>query len=93
MIASPPLAPVVPLRPEIEERIRRFFREQINVEVESAETDLFASGALDSLGLVALLVVLEEELGRRISLEEIELSDFQSIAQIARVFAPRGTGS
>jgi acyl carrier protein len=92
VIAPMPVA-VAPFAPEIEARIRRFFREQINVEVPSADTDLFESGALDSLALVALLVVLEEELGRRISLEQIEISDFQSIAQIVRVFAPSGTGS
>jgi acyl carrier protein len=75
---------------DVEARIRRFFREQMSVEIPSADTDLFACGALDSLALVALLVVIEEELGRRVSLAEFELGDFQSISTMVRAFASDG---
>jgi acyl carrier protein len=81
---------IAPLPPpdDVEARIRRFLREQMNVEIASAETDLFACGALDSLALVALLVVLEEELGRPIALDALDIADFQSIGAMLRALAP-----
>jgi acyl carrier protein len=71
----------------IEARVRRYFHDQVHVEVPSADADLFACGALDSLALVDLVVTLEEELGTRISLERLEVSDFRSIARIAEVLS------
>jgi acyl carrier protein len=66
-----------------QERIRRIFHEALNVEVPSAETDLFETGALDSLGFVELLVRLEQELGTSIAIEELDLADFRSIERMA----------
>jgi D-alanine--poly(phosphoribitol) ligase subunit 2 len=75
-----------PLR-EIEARLRRIFEESLHVEVPSADTDLFATGALDSLGFVELLVRIEELFGRRIELAELEIEDFKSIARIAALLS------
>lgn len=72
-----------------QERIHRLFRERIAVEVPSADTDLFASGLIDSLAFVELLVGIEEELGTRIALDELDLEDLRTIAGIARLVTSR----
>jgi len=75
----------------IEATVHRYFRDEMHVEVPSADADLIDCGALDSLSLVGLVVTLEEELGTRISLDRFELSDLRSIARIAAVLsAPDG---
>lgn len=55
----------------------------LNVEVESAETDLFEAGLLDSLAFVELLLRLEREFGVTASVDDLELDNFRSIARIA----------
>jgi acyl carrier protein len=77
---------------DLEIEIQRIFGEQLGLEVPAAETDLFASGTLDSLVLVRLLVALEERLGARIALDSLEMSDFRSIARIAGFLARDGVG-
>ena len=67
------------------ERLRALFLRHLHLEVPSADTDLLESGLLDSLQLVDLLVLIEEEFGRRISLEAIELDDLRSLARLAQL--------
>jgi acyl carrier protein len=64
---------------------RRIFKilETMNLEVPSADTDLFQDGLLDSLTFVELLVKLEEELGASISLDDLEPDNFRSVDHIA----------
>lgn len=75
---------------ELRDTIERIFREQVQIEVPSAETDLFDSGALDSLALVRLLAGLEEELGTKIPLADLEISHFRSVATIAGFLSGNG---
>lgn len=77
----------------VEARLHRFFRERLNVEIATPDTDLFDSGALDSLALVQLLMVLEDELGRKLSLEELEPTNFRSIGSIAELVRRDGPAS
>jgi len=77
---------------DLETRIQRIFDRELGLEVPSADTDLFATGSLDSLVLVRLLVVLEEQLGTRIALDRLEMSDFRTISRIAG-FLSRNGGS
>ncbi|MND01101.1 D-alanine--poly(phosphoribitol) ligase subunit 2 [compost metagenome] len=58
----------------------------------SADTDLIASGVLDSLALVELLLQIETQYGLRVSLEKLDFEDFRSVAGIAR-FVARERGS
>lgn len=74
---------------DVERRIGRIFAERLAIEVPSVETDLFATGAVDSLTFVELIVRLEEEFGVAIPLAELELEDLRSIRRIAR-FLSRG---
>lgn len=65
------------------------FSDELHIEVPSPDTDLFDSGLLDSLQLVQLLLHVEQRLGLRISLDEMELEDLRSISRLARVLAAR----
>lgn len=79
------------MRPEeAQRRVSRILREEMYLEVPAPDEDLFASGVLDSLTFVELLVHLEEELGRPVSLEELDLEDLQTIEKIARLMSPNG---
>jgi acyl carrier protein len=64
-------------------QFRAFFSEKLSVEVSSVDTDLVQTGILDSLALVELLTYIEEEFEAEISLEDIGIEDFLSIAKIA----------
>jgi acyl carrier protein len=72
----------VPAETSTEDRILCIFRDALNVEVPSRDTDLFEAGALDSLAFVELLVHLEREFGRPIPIEDLDISDFRSIRRI-----------
>ena len=67
------------------ERLRALFLRHLHLEVPCADTDLLETGLLDSLQLVDLLLLIEVEFGRRISLEAIELDDLRSLARLARL--------
>lgn len=74
---------------ETRKQIERILRERMAVEVPAPDTDLFDSGLVDSLAFVELLVGIEEELGQRIALAEIELDDLRSTDRIARLLVSR----
>jgi len=76
-------------RASIEHRLAGLFDKHLNVSVPSAETDLFETGALDSLSFVDLLLRLEDEFGTKASVEDLEIENFRSIAQIAEFVASR----
>lgn len=78
--------------PEIERRIEAVLRERMYLEVPSRETDLFATGVLDSLALVDLLVHLEKAFEREIPLTELELDELRTIGGMARLIAARRNG-
>jgi acyl carrier protein len=67
------------------ERLRTLFLCHLHLEVPSADTDLLETGLLDSLQLVDLLLLIEEEFGRRISLEAIELDNLRSLTRLAEL--------
>ena len=84
MVDAPDLA--------LEDAIRAFFSERQHVTVPSADTDLIATGVLDSLALVELLLQIETQHGIRVSLEQLDFEDFRSVAGLAR-FIARERGS
>jgi len=67
--------------------VQKLLSEKLFIEVDSPETDLLSTGLLDSLGLIQLLVHLEEKFGVRIALDEIEIEDLRSVASIAALVA------
>jgi len=64
-------------------RITQVFAERLNLEVPSADTDLFESGALDSMAFVELLARLEGEFGIEVGLADVGMENFRSIDRIA----------
>jgi acyl carrier protein len=67
----------------LQDRIAAFFPQKLNLEVPAIETDLVETGILDSLGLVDLMLHLEQEFGIEISIENLEIDNFRSIERIA----------
>ena len=65
--------------------IGKLIAEKLLVEVHSPEDDLLATGVLDSLTLIELLVNLEEHFGMRIPLDELQIEDIRSVRSIARL--------
>jgi acyl carrier protein len=64
-------------------RVAAILSRRLQIDPASEESDLFAGAGLDSLGLVELLLGLEEEFGIDISAEDLELDRFRSISAIA----------
>ena len=74
------------MNPEIktmQEKVSTALRDVLGVEVPSVDTDLFESGALDSLLFVNLLLHIENAFGVSVPLEELELEHFRSVRKIA----------
>jgi acyl carrier protein len=72
---------------DLHQHLTNLFAQKMNLAVASIETDLIGSGLLDSLALVDLLAQLEHEFGVQISLDELEVDNFRSIASIAAFVA------
>lgn len=69
------------------ERLRALFVEHFHVEVPSDDTDLLETGALDSLQLVDLLLLIEQTFERRIPIDSIDLENLRSLARLAQLLA------
>ena len=57
------------------------------VEVDSPDMDLLANGALDSMRLVDLLLLLEQRFGLNAPLETLDLENFRSVRKIAELIS------
>jgi acyl carrier protein len=75
------------------ERIRALFRDRLSVEVTDADTDLIAGGLMDSLMLVDLLTLLEEEFEITIDLSDLDIDNFRTAENIARFVESRTSRS
>jgi D-alanine--poly(phosphoribitol) ligase subunit 2 len=73
----------------LEARIAQLFAERLEIEVPSADLDLFEAGVVDSLLFVKLLTALEEQFGFRLGFEELEIDDFRTLRHIARFVAAK----
>jgi acyl carrier protein len=71
----------------LRERIASWFANDLSLEIPSVDTDLFDTGALDSLAFEQLLLHLEHEFGVTMSVDDMETDHFKSIAQIAEFVA------
>jgi len=79
-----------PERDALIREIHELFVNALSVEVHSPEEDLFKAGILDSMLLVQLIMLLEDQFGVSLSLEDIDVADFSTtagIAQLVRQFA------
>ena len=69
------------------EHLGTLFREVLNVEVPSPDTDLIEAGLLDSLALVELLFEIEQRFAVDLALEELDIENFRSLDRLAAVIA------
>lgn len=68
---------------DVVDRIQRIFKDELFAEPESPDADLVNSGVLDSLTVVRLLAILEEQFGLTVAMDDLDLSDFRSVGSIA----------
>jgi D-alanine--poly(phosphoribitol) ligase subunit 2 len=76
----------------VESKVQRIFRDSLELDVE-VDTDVIAGGMLDSLAFVQLLVSLENEFGVKMYLADLDLDDFSTVANIARLVSANGNGA
>lgn len=72
---------------EISERVRAYINQNLttfNEETFSDEDDIFSLGFVNSLFAMKLLAFLEAEFNITVESEEMELSNFSSVANIER---------
>ena len=72
---------------QVADQVAEIFSEKLHIDVPSHDSDLIEIGAIDSLQLVELIFQLEQQLGMRISLAEIDMDCFRSITRIAQTLA------
>ena len=75
--------------PAIVPDLTRLFREELFIDVPSADTDLIDSGLIDSLQLVRAPRARGARPGFRIPLGEIDVDDLRSLARVARVISAK----
>ncbi len=68
------------------------FAKDLHIDVPTPETDLLATGRLDSIGVVDLLLRLEKRFGLRVDMEDLEADNFRSLAALAAFIAARRNG-
>jgi acyl carrier protein len=71
----------------LREQISSFFANEMSLQIPSVDMDLFDTGVLDSLAFEQLLLHLEREFGVTMSVDNLEMDNFRSIAQIAGFIA------
>jgi D-alanine--poly(phosphoribitol) ligase subunit 2 len=58
-------------------------RERLMVIVASPDIDLFETGLVDSIGIVELILALEDRFGISLPMENLELDDLRTVGRIA----------
>jgi D-alanine--poly(phosphoribitol) ligase subunit 2 len=69
--------------PSVHEEVVSVLTRQLKIAPESVESDLIATGMLDPLALVELVLDLETRFGVRIPLDELKPDAFRSASSIA----------
>jgi acyl carrier protein len=73
--------------------VQRLFRETLNVEVPSRDTDVIETGLLDSLALVELLAAIEQEFQVELPLDGLEVESFRTVDTIAAFIEASRSGA
>jgi D-alanine--poly(phosphoribitol) ligase subunit 2 len=74
---------------DVTEVVQAVFRDELSIEVPGPEVDVIETGLLDSLGLVTLVVELEQRFGIEIPFETLEVDDFRTLNSIVRLVEAR----
>jgi D-alanine--poly(phosphoribitol) ligase subunit 2 len=75
---------------EAEQQILEVIREQLNIDVSDAETDLIDAGLLDSLAVVMLITALEEAYACVLPLDDFDLGNFRTARRMSAFLASCG---
>lgn len=70
---------------DIKRRVSEIVSETLVVDPVDEQVDLFEEGLLDSLGLINLMMALEDEFGINIPAEELRIEDYQSIHSMSEM--------
>lgn len=70
---------------DLTEVVLAIFRDELNIEVSGEDVDVIETGLLDSLGLVTLVVEIEQRCGVEIPFETLEVDDFRTMRSIVRL--------
>ena len=70
--------------PSLVTRVTALIRDSAGIDVPDPTRELLASGLIDSLSFVSLLLAMEQEFGISIDIDSIELADFRSVERIAQ---------
>jgi len=77
----------------IVDQLRDLFRDALNIEVASPDTDLIEAGLLDSLALVELLFQIEQRFAIDLALEELEVDNFRTLARLSASIAEQANAT
>lgn len=67
----------------LEARIRLILRENLHISPQSEGDELLASGMIDSLGLVEVVVLLEKEFSIQVRMDDLDPENFRTLSSIA----------
>jgi acyl carrier protein len=67
------------------ERIQSIFHEELQIDPPKIDDELIEVGILDSMMFVSLLMHLEDEFNVTVAIQDVEISDFNTIEKIARM--------
>ncbi len=79
-------------RATLARRVEEIFLTELQVEVPDRETDVIATGLVNSLAFVRLLSLLEQEFQLRIDVDELDLDDFRTVSSILDFLERQRTG-
>ena len=68
---------------DIQSQVTKIISGTMNLAVPGPDSDLVASGQLDSLALVDLLMHLENSFGISVALDGVEIEDFRTVKRIS----------
>jgi acyl carrier protein len=72
------------------ENLKRFLRKNNKVSSDISDTDdLIETGILDSLRFLDFIHVIEEESGKTIDVDNLNIDDFRTMARIIEVYFPQ----
>jgi acyl carrier protein len=69
------------------DRVRLLIQDALSVDVPDGDTDLIESGLIDSLGLVTMIVEIEQEFRVELPLDDLDVDRFRSVNRIAEFLA------
>lgn len=73
----------------LQRELIELFQTALNVDVPSPDTDLIATGRLDSMAMVELLLNLERRFGIVVDMRDLAIQDLRSVDAIAQFVARR----